>query len=212
MDHQRSPRNEVSRTKNIKKEVNCSLEDLYKGKSFRLSIFQKVVCRKCHGEGGSDGYRIPCRHCNGTGLTTVDIGDFMFVRHRMETECQYCNGAGAYFNNNLQCPDCCGRRLIREKKEMDIYLQPGMGTGSVIRLAEAADEAPGMIAGDILLLIKEKPHPVFKRNGPDLRISMNVSLGEALCGFVHPIHHLDGRTLFISCNPGEVRVCCIMCI
>lgn len=207
MEGKRSSQREVRRTKNIKRKVYCSLEDLYKGKNFRLTITPKVVCKECNGEGGYPGYRVPCRHCGGSGSTVVNMNDLIFGRRTVQVECRFCSGAGAYFNNNYKCRRCDGNRLVQEQRDVEIYLEPGMGNGSVIRLSEAADEAPGMIAGDILLLIHEKPHSEFQRKGPDLQIMLHVSLGEALCGFVRSIRHLDGRTIYISCGPGEVRVC-----
>ena len=201
-----SPRSEVRRTKNVKRKVFCSLEDLYKGKSFNLTITPMVLCKQCNGEGGFSGYRVPCRHCGVSGRTVVMMNDFLFGGRRVEVECDYCSGAGAYFNDTFQCPACRGKRLVAEKRNLEVYLEPGMGNGSVIRLSEAADEAPGMIAGDILLLIQEKPHSDFTRKGPDLQITLHISLGEALCGFVKSFRHLDDRLLFITCSPGEVKV------
>ena len=201
-----SHHSKVRKTKSIKKKVFCSLEDLYKGRVFRLTITPKVICKNCRGEGGLEGYRVPCRHCGGNGVVFQDITDLFFGRRRIEVECSYCQGAGAYFNNNHICPVCHGNRLIQERREVDLYLEPGMGNGSVIRLPQGADEAPGMIAGDILFLVNEKSHPAFQRSGPDLQIHMTVSLGESLCGFTRQITHLDGRILHIVCNAGEVQV------
>lgn len=69
--------------------------------------------------------------------------------------------------------------------------------GSVIRLCGAADESPGLAAGDVLLVVQERPHPVFQRDGADLLMHMRVSVGEALCGFMRTFTHLDGAELLL---------------
>lgn len=67
----------------------------------------------------------------------------------------------------------------------------------------AADESPGLVRG-VLLVVQERPHPVFQRDGADLLMHMRVSVGEALCGFMRTFTHLDGRAVTVCCKPGEV--------
>merc|ERR1711988_135771 len=60
------------------------------------------------------------------------------------------------------------------------------------------------MGGDVIFILKEKPHDVFKRHGADLYIEKTISLVEALCGFTMEITKLDGRTLVIKTPPGFV--------
>lgn len=83
--------------------------------------------------------------------------------------------------------------MVSESKQMSFYLERGMVTGSVIRLCGAADESPGLAAGDVLLVVQERPHPVFQRDGADLLMHMRVSVGEALC-WVHANVYTSGWT------------------
>lgn len=53
-------------------------------------------------------------------------------------------------------------------------------------------------AQDIEFIVEEKPHPVFKREGDDLRMSMELNLAEALVGFTKQIKTLDDRKLNVS--------------
>lgn len=45
---------------------------------------------------------------------------------------------------------------------------------------------------------------MFKRNGNDLILRMDIELVEALCGYQKIIRTLDDRDLVISSNPGDV--------
>lgn len=96
--------------------------------------------------------------------------------------------------------------MLNEMKETPFNVLPGMRTGSVIRLPGAGDEAPGLAAGDILLVVQERPHDLFVRRGCDLHISFKVQLGEVLCGFSRSFKHLDGRQVVIHCHSCEIQV------
>lgn len=66
------------------------------------------------------------------------------------------------------------------------------------------DAQRGVTPGDIIIVVEEKPHAVFRREGNDLLVDMEISLVEALCGFQRTIRHLDGRVIGVGCPRGEV--------
>jgi hypothetical protein len=45
-----------------------------------------------------------------------------------------------------------------------------------------SEQSPGMIPGDILLVVKQKPHKTCKRQGNDLKMDVEITLKEALLG------------------------------
>lgn len=61
-----------------------------------------------------------------------------------------------------------------------------------------------MEAGDIVILIIEKPHKTFERKGADLIYKKEITLLEALTGTSFVIQHLDGRKIRIQSTPGQV--------
>jgi DnaJ family protein A protein 2 len=67
-----------------------------------------------------------------------------------------------------------------------------------------ADEKPNMEPGDVVFVVQEKEHELFKRKGADLLVTKMLSLNEALCGFEWMIPHLDGRKVVIKSKPGEI--------
>jgi len=67
-----------------------------------------------------------------------------------------------------------------------------------------ADEHPDMDTGDVVFVLKQQEHEVFKRRGADLFIEKDISLVEALCGFEMSVTHLDGRKLLIKTQPGDI--------
>ena len=55
-------------------------------------------------------------------------------------------------------------------------------------------------AADIVFIVKDKPHPRFRREGLNLIHTANVALGRALTGTTVDIHTLDERILHIPIN------------
>ena len=86
------------------------------------------------------------------------------------------------------------RTVIRGGSEqhletLTISVKPGWKKGTKITFPEKGDEAPGVIAADIVFVVDEKKHPQFERDGNDLVKTVVVDLHEALLGtsvFVHP--------------------------
>jgi len=56
---------------------------------------------------------------------------------------------------------------------------------------------PDVEPGDVIAVLKIKPHKIFKRAGADLIMEKEISLLEALTGCDFVIEHLDGRKIRI---------------
>jgi DnaJ family protein A protein 2 len=54
---------------------------------------------------------------------------------------------------------------------------------------------PDTVPGDVVVVLQQTDHAVFKRDGPNLIMEKKITLVEALCGFTFYIKHLDRRTL-----------------
>ena len=93
---------------------------------------------------------------------------------------------------------------------LTIEVKPGWKKGTKITFPEKGNEQPNVIAADLVFVIDEKPHDVFKRDGNDLIVTHKVPLADALTGTTLTVTTLDGRTLTISCNevifPGYEKV------
>ena len=94
--------------------------------------------------------------------------------------------------------------MISEKKVHEVIVERGMQHGQKIKFAGEADQAPGMVAGDVIVILNEKEHPTFKRSGKDLHCKVKIELVTALAGGTFTIKHLDDRILEGTIKPGEV--------
>jgi DnaJ-class molecular chaperone len=66
---------------------------------------------------------------------------------------------------------------------LDVKIPPGADDGQVLRLRGKGGEGfGGGPPGDALIELEVKPHPLFRREGDDIRIDLPVSLPEAVLG------------------------------
>jgi DnaJ family protein A protein 2 len=188
----------------INHAVKASLEDLYNGKNVRLAISRNKPCTDCDGRGGKVGAEKSCSDCQGRGvkISLRQIGPGMV--QQMQATCSTCKGLGKSIDEKDKCKACKGNKVYKDKKVFDVNIEKGMVHGQKIKFSGEADEIPGTLPGDIIIVIQEKEHATFKRKGSDLYIPLELQLSEALCGFTKTITHLDGRILKIEVPQGTV--------
>jgi len=104
---------------------------------------------------------------------------------------------------SISCPTVSNAEFIA------LLLLLGMRDGQQIRFSAEGDQEPGIEPGDIIVVLDEQKHPVFKRRGNDLFIDFEIDLVDALCGFQKTIETLDKRTLLITSLPG-ISFCAVI--
>lgn len=84
------------------------------------------------------------------------------------------------------------------EKILTINVKPGWKAGTKIKFPNEGDELPDGRSQDIEFVIDEKPHALYKRQGDDLHMDLQLSLQEALVGFSKPIKTLEGKELMVT--------------
>jgi len=84
-----------------------------------------------------------------------------------------------------------GRTTRVEDKVLTIDIKPGWKQGTKITFPREGDQSPSTIPADIVFIIKDKPHPVFHRDGSDLLYIAKITLRDALCGTTINVPTLD---------------------
>jgi len=107
-----------------------------------------------------------------------------------------------------------GRKLMggtTEDKVLDIQIHPGWKSGTKIRFPKAGNEIPPMgDSQDLVFVVEEKPHEVFKREDNNLIANIKIPLVEALTGpppgtKEKVLELLDGRKLRVPFPVGVVK-------
>lgn len=83
---------------------------------------------------------------------------------------------------------------------LKIDIKPGWKKGTKITFPEKGNQEPGVTPADLIFVVDEKPHPVFKREGNNLIVNQKISLVDALTGRTFNLTTLDGRSLTIPVN------------
>lgn len=83
--------------------------------------------------------------------------------------------------------------IVREDKVLTINVKPGWKAGTKITFQKEGDQIPNKIPADVVFIIKDKPNPVFKREGSDIKFTAKITLREALCGAKVVIPTLTGE-------------------
>jgi len=73
-------------------------------------------------------------------------------------------------------------RLSREGKLFQVDVKRGWKDGTKVRYPQEANEEVGKLPGDIVFVIKSKPHSVFVRDNENLIYTIDIDLASALDG------------------------------
>jgi DnaJ family protein A protein 2 len=179
-----------------------SLEDVYRGKISKLALQRSIICPKCEGAGGKEGAVRKCTGCDGHGMKTMmrQMGPMI---QRFQTVCPDCNGEGEIFKDKDRCKQCLGKKTVVDRKVLHVHVDRGVKSGTKVEFRGEGDQAPGIVAGDVVFQIEQKPHARFTRRDDDLLYHAEIELVTALAGGTIYIEHLDERWLAVDILPGE---------
>lgn len=182
--------------------LKVELEDVYNGCTKKLRLTKNVLCKACNGKGGKSVTK--CMDCRGQGVKVMlrQIGPGMM--QQVQQPCGACQGEGEVCPEKDRCRECMGAKTTKEKKTLEVFINKGMTNGEKIPFPGEADEAPGCVPGDVVVILQVKEHDRFKRDHVNLFIKKDITLVEALCGFQFQIKHLDNRILKVTSDPGSI--------
>ncbi len=89
-----------------------------------------------------------------------------------------------------------------QQDTVSVRIPPGVEDGGRIRLrGKGGDGIGGAPAGDLFARVRVRPHPVFRRDGLDLHLTLPVTVSEAILGARVDVPTLDGRAT-VTVPPG----------
>lgn len=181
-------------------ELEISLEEASFGVEKKINIFRREPCPHCNGEGAEPGTgRTQCTTCRGLGRVRQArrtlLGTFA-----TETVCPTCEGEGSIVKK--PCRKCVGRRWVEREREITVKIPPGVGDGSILRMAGGGEVGPrNGPPGDLNVFIRVQAHSIFKRSGDDIFCEVPISFPLAALGGEVQVPVLDGHTI-LKVPPG----------
>lgn len=167
-------------------QVEVDFWTAIRGGTTKIEISRQEQCGTCKGT-GTVGAPQTCPQCNGSGQITQMQG-----RMKFNVACPRCGGTGRL---QLDCGTCHGEGTVTKRQTLEFRIKPGTRDGQRIRLAGKGNAGTeGAPSGDLYLIIKSGPHPVFTRTGDDIRVTVPVMAFEAALGTKIDVPTIDGRT------------------
>jgi DnaJ family protein A protein 2 len=182
--------------------MKVTLADVYTGAEKQLRVTKNVLCKPCKGKGGQNVKQ--CKECKGQGARTMlrQVGPGMI--QQMQVPCNACEGTGESVSEKDKCPKCKGKKVLKEKKTLQVHIVKGMRHQEKIVFSGDADEAPNTEPGDVVVVLDVQENAVFRREGNNLFMKKQLTLLEALTGFQFVIEHLNQRKLIVKSATNEV--------
>jgi len=173
--------NQGNRGQTVQLEFHVTLEEIYSGGEKTAKFNRRVVCRGCSiDKGGPTKPR--CQQC---GRCPNEI---RLVQRQM--------GNGFIVQNQEEVPS--KEKCKQEEKQLHLIVERGAPDGTQLKFPYAAEQKPGQVPGDVIVIVKQRQHSKFERRGANLHYKMQITLKEALTGFSRKIKHLDDHEVEIS--------------
>jgi molecular chaperone DnaJ len=166
-------------------QVNVPFWTAIRGGVMRLNIARRDTCSNCRGTGDIESPG-KCPQCGGSGQITQTGG-----RMKFNITCPRCHGTG---KNVSVCPVCHGEGTVERTEPLEVRIKAGTRDGQRIRIPGKGNAgAYGGTTGDLYAIIRIGEHPVFRRDGDNIYLTVPVTATEAALGAKVEVPTIDGR-------------------
>jgi molecular chaperone DnaJ len=170
-------RAQAVRGADVETEVRLSFEDSLRGAEAKVPVELTVACSECGGTGAQPGTApVICPECNGRGVISESQGLFA-----LSQPCPRCRGNGTVIEQ--PCSKCHGSGRERRRRTFSVKIKPGVKDGTKIRLKGKGEAGQhGGPNGDLIVVTRVEPSPLYERRGDDLIVQVPVSFPTAALG------------------------------
>ncbi len=195
-----SQRHQGERGSDIKIKLPLTLEEIAEGCEKTIKIKKLVGCNVCNGTGAKAGSgKVKCHTCNGSGelrqVSRSIFGQFVNI-----SACPTCKGNGQIVKE--KCGECNGDGRVQGEEKVTVTIPAGVEEGNYIPMRGKGNAGrDGGPTGDLIVIMQEKTHNHFIRNGNDIIYKLNISFPVAALGGEIEVPTLHGAET-IRIEPG----------
>ncbi len=184
----------------LKVTIHLPLEEVAEGVEKTLKIKRYQNCEVCGGSGArSSSGTSECSTCHGAGEVR-QVSRSMFGQFINVQVCPTCNGEGRVIVD--KCPNCSGEGRIKGETTMKVNIPAGVSSGNYIPLRGQGNAGVrGGQSGDLIVVIEEEAHKLFRREEDDILFDLTISITEAVLGAEMEIPVLGG-SVKLKIEPG----------
>jgi molecular chaperone DnaJ len=166
--------------------ATLEFDEALRGVTRDLTVSRQVACRGCSGRGRLRTEEARCTRCHGSGQIRSARGHMLFTK-----PCAHCGGSGR--QAEARCQACGGACVETRVEAAAVRFPPGLADGERIRIAGQGHAGRGGGApGDLYVAVTVRPHPMFRREGDDLHVTVAIGVHEAALGAKVDVPALDG--------------------
>ena len=186
--------------------LEISFEEAAKGCKKSVSYTRVEDCPDCGGSGAKKGTSpTTCSACGGSGRVRVNQRT-PFGVVQTQRSCDKCKGKGKIIDS--PCKSCSGSGKQRKQKTLEINVPAGVADNQMLKVSGQGNAGMnGGPAGDLLLSIRVKPHPIFERRGNDIWCELPITFTQAALGSDVTVPTLDGDVTYHvheGTQPGDI--------
>ena len=166
--------------------VTVSFDESMTGTERAVTVLRHQACRECRGSGLVDMAERPCPRCQGSGAIRTARGHMVFSK-----SCDACDGTGRL--RQATCRACGGVGVERRSETVMVRVPAGVDDGERLRVPGMGHAGlRGGTSGDLFVTVRVEGHPLYRREGADLHITVPVAVHEAALGTKFEIPSFDG--------------------
>lgn len=184
-------RNAPTRGEDVGVRLTVTFEEAAFGTKKDVTYHRIQKCADCGGSGAAKGTSAEtCNVCGGSGQRRVTqrIGGMAF---QSTTTCDTCRGTGKIIKT--PCSGCKGTGYVKVNKKLGVTIPAGIDDGERIALrSQGCDGRNGGPAGDLIITVMVKRHPVFERDGYNIFCEIPITVAEATLGAEIDVPTLEG--------------------
>jgi molecular chaperone DnaJ len=156
--------------------VALSFDDAFNGAQRTVTVTRRETCGACAGTGVTRVSTGACLVCQGAGSVRTVRGHMVFSR-----SCPGCAGSGQ--QRPRPCEPCGGIGQLTRAEAVQVRIPAGIGDGDRVRVPGKGNAGlRGGDAGDLYITVQVAAHPLYRREGNDLFISVPIAIHEAALG------------------------------
>ena len=166
--------------------VSVSFAEMMRGTERLVTVLRRDACPACRGAGLVNMAEAACVSCAGTGAIRSARGHMVFTK-----PCARCGGSGR--QRRMVCPPCGGAGVDTRSETFAVWIPPGVRDGERLRvMGKGHAGSRGGEPGDLYVEVHVEPHPLFRREGDDVLVTVPVAIHEAALGTRIDIPTADG--------------------
>jgi molecular chaperone DnaJ len=176
----------------LRVDMEIAFEEAAFGLEKDIKVPRHEDCGTCGGTGAAPGTKAQtCSACNGSGQIQY-AQSTPFGRVVQSRTCDRCRGAGKVIEK--PCATCHGAGQVRKTRNIHVRIPAGVDNGTRLRVSgEGESGMRGGPRGDLYVYIYVKPHKIFRREGNDVVVEINLSFAQAALGDEVDVDTLDGK-------------------